>query len=81
MTLRHIRDLKQTDAAAERRPSTSKFLFRRTQGKCLFLPGSGGSRKFGGTSYFLSVQKGIKRFSQIEKGGSLIYFKRNKISC
>ena len=28
-----IRELKQTDAAAERRRSTSKFLFRRTQGQ------------------------------------------------
>ena len=27
------RELKQTDAAAERRQSTSKFLFRRTQGQ------------------------------------------------
>ena len=28
-----IRDLKQTDAAAERWRSTSKFLFKRTQGQ------------------------------------------------
>ena len=32
-TLAPIRELKQTDAAAERRRSTSKFLFIRTQGQ------------------------------------------------
>ena len=50
------------------------------QEACHFLPG-GGSRKLGASDTFSQIQRGIKRFFKIEKGGPLIFFKRNKIFC
>ena len=47
-------------------------------GKCHFLPG-GGLLKIGGDQVpFLRSKGGIKRFFQINKGGSLIFFKEIK---
>ena len=47
-------------------------------GKCHFLPG-GGLLKIGGDQVlFLRSKGGIKRFFQINKGGSLILFKEIK---
>ena len=40
-----------------------------------------GAPKIGGIRYFFLDQKGIRRFFQIKKGESLIFFKRNKIFC
>ena len=50
-----------------------------SQGKCHFLPGGGLLKIWGGESGTLSRSKGgIKRFFQIKKGGSLIFFKEIK---
>ena len=52
------------------------FLF---PGKCHFLPGGGGApENWGDQVLCLSSKGGIKRFFQIKKGGSLIFFKEIK---
>ena len=49
-----------------------------TLGKCHFLPGGGAPENWGGSGIFLRSKGGIKRFFQIKKGGSLIFFKERK---
>ena len=50
-------------------------------GKCPFLPGGGAPENWGDQVLCLRSKGGIKRFFQIKKVGSLIFFKRNKIFC
>ena len=49
--------------------------------KVSFFTGRGAPENCGGIRYFFLDQKVIKRFFQIKKGGSLIFFKRSKIFC
>ena len=50
--------------------STNLYIF----GEVSFFTGRGLLKIGGGIRYFLLDQKGIKRFFQIKKGGSLIFF-------
>ena len=43
-----------------------------------YMEGGGGAPENWGIRYFFLDQKGIKRFFQIKKGGSLIFFKEIK---
>ena len=50
-----------------------------TLGKCHFLPGGGGApENWGDQVLCLRSKGGIKRFFQIKKGGSFIFFKEIK---
>ena len=49
-------------------------------GKCHFLPG-GGLLNIGGIRYFFLDQKGDQQIFSSQKGGSLLFFKRNNIIC
>ena len=49
-----------------------------SQGKCHFLPGGGLLIIGGDQALCLRSKGGIKRFFQIKKGGSLIFFKEIK---
>ena len=47
-------------------------------GKCHFLPGGGAPENWGGSGTLSKIKRGIKRFFQIKKGESLIFFKEIK---
>ena len=57
---------------------TIHFLYRSR--KCHFLP-EGGLSKIGGIRYFFLDQKGDQKIFLNYKGGSPIFFRRNKIFC
>ena len=63
-----------------RRVGVLNFIFARggQLGKCLFLPGGGAPENWGRSGTLSKIKRGIKRFFQIKKGGSLTFFKEIK---